>query len=227
MECYQAYADYNDIMALVEEMVAFIAQEVVGSLRVPWNEHTIDLTPPWRRLTLREAILQNSGIDYDAYPNAEALETRMREAGLSVPPGTPRGKLIDQLLDTYVEPKAIQPVFLTEYPLELSPLAKKKTGVPDVVERFEGFVGGIELANAFTELNDPLDQRERFLQQRADAAAGDEEAHPMDEDFVLALEHGMPPTGGLGVGVDRLVMLFTDQHSIRDVILFPQLRTRE
>ncbi|MCL5026244.1 MAG: lysine--tRNA ligase [Chloroflexi bacterium] len=226
MECYQAYADYNDMMVLVEEMLASIAREVLGTLQFPWKGHTIDLTPPWRRVTLREAILEESGIDYDRYPTADALAKRMVEARLTVVRGTPRGKLIDELLDTYVEPKAIQPTFLLDYPVELSPLAKKKPGAPGVVERFEGFVGGIEIANAFSELNDPLDQRERFLQQRADAAAGDDEAHQMDEDFVVALEHGMPPTGGLGVGVDRLAMLFTDQHSIRDVILFPQLRSQ-
>jgi lysyl-tRNA synthetase class 2 len=227
MECYQAYADYSDMMALVEDMVSSIALEVVGSMQIPWKGYTVDLTPPWRRTTLRAAILQESGIDFQEFPTAGGLEARMREQGLPVIVGTTRGKLIDQLLDTYVEPKAIQPVFLLDYPLDLSPLAKKKPGEPDTVERFEGFIGGIEMSNAFTELNDPIDQRARFSQQRADAAAGDEEAHQMDEDFVLALEHGMPPTGGLGIGIDRLVMLFTDQHSIRDVILFPQLRSRQ
>ncbi len=227
MECYQAYTDYHGMMELVEQMFAFIAEQITGSRVITWKGQEIDFTPPWRRLGLREAIREESGIDYEEYPTAEALGHRMVSQGLTVLRGTSRGKLIDELLDTYVQPKIVQPTFLIDYPLDLSPLAKKKPGQPDTVERFEGFVGGIEVANAFSELNDPLDQRERFLQQRADAAAGDEEAHQMDEDFIVALEHGMPPTGGLGVGVDRLVMLFTDQHSIRDVILFPQLRSRD
>lgn len=227
LECYQAYADYHDIMSLVEEMIKSIAQETLGTVKISYQGHRIDLTPPWRRMTLREAILQYSGIDVDLYPDRDSLLPKVQELGLQSVPGTPRGKLIDQLFSSFVEPQLIQPTFLLDYPVDISPLAKRKTGHPDLVERFEGVVGGLEIANAFTELNDPLDQRERFTQQAEDRAAGDEEAHVMDEDFLLALEFGMPPTGGLGIGIDRLVMLLTDQPSIREVILFPHLRTKD
>lgn len=227
MELYQAYADYNDIMALVEHMVSCVAERVLGTQRIEFAGHTIDLRPPWPRVKMRDAIRIESGIDYEDYPTAEALYQAMRKIGMHPEPGSSRAKLIDGLLSAYVEPKLIQPAFLVDYPVEMSPLAKRKRDDPSVVERFEAFIGGIEVANAFSELNDPLEQRERFAQQLAERAAGDEEAQPMDEDFLQALEHGMPPTGGLGVGIDRLVMLFTGNTSIREVILFPQLRTRE
>ncbi len=226
MECYQAYADYNDIMELTEQMIATIAEEVLGTKRVVYQGQTVDLTPPWARVTLREVILEHSGVDMDAYPDRPSLLARIEELGLEVDPKPTWGKLVDELFKEYVEPKLIQPVFITDYPLELSPLAKRKRDNPRLVERFEAFLGGIEVANAFTELNDPLDQRERFLEQIKRREAGDEEAHPMDEDYILALMYGMPPTGGLGVGIDRLVMFFTNQTSIREVILFPQLRAK-
>ena len=227
MECYQAYGDYNDMMTLVEEMFASIAQEVLGKQQITFKDDTIDLTPPWRRITLRDAILERSGVDYDDYPDDESLRVKMAYMRVPGDLDVPRGRLIDGLLSTYLESHLIQPTFLVDYPVEMSPLAKRKPGSPGCVERFEGFVAGMEIANAFTELNDPLDQRDRFMEQRQALAAGDDEAQPYDEDFVTALEHGMPPTGGLGVGVDRLVMLLTDQQSIREVILFPQLRTKE
>jgi lysyl-tRNA synthetase class 2 len=185
----------------------------------------IDLTPPWPRITLRAAILEHSGIDFTAHPDAADLLRAARARGVVLPDGTPRGKTIDELLTTFVEPKLIAPVFLYDYPVELSPFAKLKADDPTLVERFEAFAGGIELGNAFTELNDPLDQRRRFETQAADRAAGDADAHAFDEDFIEAMEHGMPPAGGLGIGIDRLVMFLTGAETIKDVILFPHLRS--
>ncbi len=225
MELYQAYADYNDMMALVEDMVCTIARDVNGSTTTHFRGHEINLTLPWERKPLREAIHEVTGVDYEAYPETEALAGAVREAGIDVRPGATRAQLIDELLDN-TEPHLIQPVFLTDYPVELSPFAKKKLDNPKLTERFECFVGGIELANAFTELNDPLDQEQRFHEQTEDQAAGNEDANPYDEDFVHALMYGMPPTGGLGVGIDRLVMLLTNSSSIRDTILFPHMRSR-
>ncbi len=225
MECYQAYADYYDMMRLVEDMLAFIAQEVLGTLRITYQGNQIDLTPPWRRVTIRQAILDATGVDIEAHRALEDLWGRVKALGLEVDPQPTWGKLVDELLSTFVEPGLIEPTFVMDYPVEISPLAKRKPDAPHLVERFEPFVGGLELGNAFTELNDPLDQRERFLAQAEQRAAGDEEAQPLDEDFIQAMMYGMPPTGGLGIGVDRLVMLLTDQTSIREVILFPLLRT--
>ena len=227
LEAYQAYADYQDIMRLVEEMVAYVAQQVLGHPQLTYGDAQIDLTPPWRRLTLREAILEHSDIDFEAHPDAESLRRAMAGLGVEAPATAGRGKLIDELLSTFVEPKLIQPAFLVDYPVELSPLAKRRADNPNLVERFEGFLAGREIANAFSELNDPLDQRQRFVEQARLRAAGDEEAETVDEDFLVALEHGMPPTGGLGIGIDRLVMALAGQQSIREVILFPQLRSKE
>jgi lysyl-tRNA synthetase class 2 len=225
LELYQAYADYHDVMALVEDLVPAVAQEVLGTTRLTYGEHTIDLTPPWPRIPLREAIREHSGVDYGAIADDAALREASRAAGLRPDLTWTRAKVVDELLSVFVEPHLIQPTFLIDYPVELSPLAKRKRDDPTTVERFECFVGGMELGNAFSELNDPLDQRERFEAQVRARQAGDDEAQPMDEDFLEALEYGMPPTGGLGLGVDRLVMLFTNRPSIREVILFPQLRT--
>jgi lysyl-tRNA synthetase class 2 len=227
MEFYMAYADYNDVMDLTEEMVAYVAQEVLGTLQITYDGNEIDLTPPWSRISLRQAIKEKTGIDYKKYPEAESLYHAICEMGGNIEPKATWGKLVDSLLKNYVRPTLIQPTFLIDYPIEISPLAKKKSDDPSTTERFQGYIGGMEVCNAFTELNDPLDQRERFLAQVRAFEAGDEEAHQMDEDFIRALGYGMPPTGGWGMGVDRLVMLFTDQPSIRDVILFPQLRAKE
>jgi lysyl-tRNA synthetase class 2 len=224
LECYQAYADYNDIMRLVEEMFSHAAKEVLGDTKITRNGQTIDFGLPWQRLHLREAIKKSCGVDFEAYPDAASLRTRMTELNMDVDPTKGKGRLIEDLLSTFVEPKLVQPTFLLDYPVEMSPLAKKKRGDDQLVERFEGFVDGMEVANAFTELNDPLEQRERFRQQLQEQV-GDEEAEIADEDFLQALEYGMPPTGGLGVGIDRMVMLLTGQQSIREVILFPQLKT--
>ncbi|MGZ3630500.1 MAG: lysine--tRNA ligase [Ktedonobacteraceae bacterium] len=227
MECYQAYADYNDIMRLVEEMICFIAKEVKGSARITYQGVEIDLTPPWKRIRLLDAIEEFTGIHVDHYPDKESLATAMREYGYEADPKLGRGRLIDDLKGIMLR-KGIAPLrqafFLTDYPLDVSPLAKQHTDVPGLVERFQPFAGGLELGNAFTELNDPLDQRARFEDQMRQRAQGDEEAQVLDEDFLEALEVGMPPTGGLGIGVDRLVMLLSDQESIRDVILFPTMR---
>jgi lysyl-tRNA synthetase class 2 len=223
MESYEAYADYNSVMEMLEQMVSAVAMEILGTTVVPHGETTIDLKAPWQRLSFRDAITQYSGIDFVQYPNADLLRAKMREKGLNVDPASNWAHLVDDLLSTFVEPKLIQPTFLIDYPISLSPLAKKKPGQERVVERFEAFAGGIEIANAFTELNDPLDQRERFVQQAKEKQT-DGEASGVDEDFLLAMEHGMPPTGGLGVGIDRLIMILTNNQSIREVILFPTLK---
>lgn len=226
LELYQAYADYEDIMALTEQLVSDVARRVLGTTTVQRGDATIELSPPWERISLRDAILNGSGIDYEAYDDVDALKAAARQAGLPVEPVWNRAKVIDELLTVFVEPKLIQPTFLIGYPVELSPLAKRNPERPNEVERFEGFIGGMEIANAFSELNDPLDQAERFMEQAEMRAAGDDEAQMVDHDFLEALEYGMPPTGGLGIGIDRLVMILTGSHSIREVVLFPQLRTR-
>ncbi len=224
LEFYEAYTDYHGVMARTEEMLAYVVQEVTGGLTITWQGHEIDFTPPWPRIPLREAILEASGIDYDAYPDADSLRQAMREKGIDAPTEASRGKLIDKLLSHFVEPYLIQPTFLIDYPLDVSPLAKRKPGTKDVVERFEGFVAGMEICNAFSELNDPLDQLERFLAQGRALEAGDKEATPVDMDYINALSYGMPPAGGFGMGIDRFTMILTDQDNIREVILFPHLR---
>jgi lysyl-tRNA synthetase class 2 len=225
LECYQAYSDYNDMMRLVEEMLSHIAQELLGNTKLACNDKTIDLSLPWQRLYLREAIKNYCGIDFEDYPDAASLRSRMVELGMEVELSKGRGRLVDELISTFVEPNLIQPTFLLDYPVEMSPLAKRKRGHDRLVERFEGFIAGMEIANAFTELNDPLEQRERFRQQLKEQVV-DEEVEIADEDFLQAMEYGMPPTGGLGMGIDRLVMLLAGQQSIREVIFFPQLRAK-
>ncbi|MCS7207138.1 MAG: lysine--tRNA ligase [Dehalococcoidia bacterium] len=224
LESYEAYADYNDVMRMVEEMISTVAQDVLGTMRVPWGDQQIDFAPPWRRLSLREVVRERTGIDLDTATDPHSLGAEMRRIGLTVDPRASWGKLVDKLLGEMVEPHLIQPTFLVDYPVEMSPLAKRKPDNPRYVERFEAFAGGMEIANAFTELNDPIDQRQRFQEQEAlRQQFGDEEFDRLDEDFLLAMEYGMPPTGGLGVGIDRLVMLFANTPSIREVIAFPHL----
>jgi lysyl-tRNA synthetase class 2 len=230
LELYWAYADYHEIMGLVEWLVSQAAILLFGKPEVMRDGRVIDLTPPWPRQTLRQAVLERSGIDFTAFPAGSgdsALYEQARGRGIDLPPGTPRAKVIDELLSTFVEPHLIAPTFLYDYPIELSPLAKTKPDDPSLVERFEAFAGGVEIANAFSELNDPQDQRRRFEAQARDRAAGDLEAQQLDEDFLEAMEHGMPPAGGLGIGIDRLAMFFTDAESIKDVMFFPQLRRGE
>ena len=227
MESYEAFADYNNVMSLVEEMVYALALEVLGSPVIHRDGHAIDLTPPWTKLNLQEEIKKNSGIDILKYADIESLQNMMISLKLDVGKQNSWGGLVDKLLSSTVEPSLIQPTFLLDYPVEMSPLAKKKSDNPNLVERFEGFIAGMEICNAFSELNDPIDQRKR-LEQQEDLRRQfrNEELDRLDDDYLIALEHGMPPTGGLGIGIDRLVMLFTEQHSIREAILFPQLRTR-
>lgn len=229
VESYQAYADYKDVMAMLEEMVSSIVKKIFGGTSLPFGDETIDFAPPWPRVELRQIIKENSGIDFNDFPTAELLREEMLKRNMAADPAKDRGRLIDQLLSDYVEPKLIQPTFLIDYPVDMSPLAKNKPEDERLVERFEAFIGGMEVANAFTELNDPLEQRKRFKQQLEGRQKSkvDEETETIDEDFLLAIEHGMPPTGGLGVGIDRLVMLMTNRQSIREVILFPQLREKE
>jgi lysyl-tRNA synthetase class 2 len=226
IEVYQAYADYHDMMRLTEEVWHAAAQQVLGSSKISYQGQEIDLTPPWRRVTMQSAILEATGIDIAVDSNAAALHRRIQELGLEVETKAAWGKQVEELFETYVQPHLIQPTFVLDYPLDISPLAKKKPGASEWVERFEIFVGTLECGNAFSELNDPVDQRERFEMQGRQLQGGDEEAHPMDEDWIRALEHGMPPTGGLGFGIDRMTMLFTDNPSIREVILFPALRPK-
>mgnify|MGYP001411138852 FL=1 len=226
LEFYVAYADYRDIMDMCEELIVYAAQEALGTLQIPWGTQTIDLTPPWTRLSLREAIRRYTGIDFLEVSDQPTLYARAKELGADVQPDTVWPRILDELLKTFVRPNLIQPTFLYDYPVALSPLAKRKPDDPRLVERFQLFVGGLELANAYTELNDPLDQLFRFLEQARDRARGDEEAMPIDEDFINALMYGMPPTGGFGLGIDRLVMLLTNRQTIREVILFPQLRSK-
>ncbi|RIK44427.1 MAG: lysine--tRNA ligase [Chloroflexi bacterium] len=224
LEFYEAYTDYHGVMRRTEEMIAYVARQVLGKTKITWQGHEIDLAPPWRRVSLRQAILDASDIDYEEFPDADALRNEMRRLGLNPEPDAPWGKLVDSLLSHFVEPTLIQPTFLIDYPRDVSPLAK---GSPDdirEVERFEGFMGGMEFCNAFSELNDPIDQLQRFIDENYRARHGDEEAHPIDEDYIEALSYGMPPAGGFGMGVDRLTMLFTDSDTIREVILFPHLR---
>ena len=222
LETYEAYADYNDVAEMTEQLVANVARETTGGTQVG----EIDLSPPWRRVTLTDAIRDATGVDISKETERDALAAALQAAGIEVDPDASWPKLVDDLFSKQVEPTLIQPTFVLDYPVELSPFAKPHRSKPGLVERFEAVAGGVEIANAFTELNDPDDQRARLEQQERLLAAGDEEAPPLDEDYLYALEHGMPPTGGLGIGMDRLVMLLTERHSIREVLLFPALRDR-
>ena len=224
LECYQAYADYQDMMELVQAMLQEAAERVLGGTRLEYQGTRIELGGEWPRRSLCGAILEQTGVDVLAAPDLEALRAAVRDKGLDPGDAPTWGRLVDDLFSEHVEPGLVQPTFLTDYPREISPLAKQSPGNPRLVERFELFLGGMEVANAFSELNDPDEQRRRFEEQAKAAAAGDEDAHPMDEDYLRALEHGLPPTGGLGVGVDRLLSVLTGSSNLREVILFPHLR---
>ena len=222
IEWYEAYADYDDAARRLETLVATVAEEVFGTTSIERDGATIDLTPPWTRITMRDAILEHAGIDIGTRPSREELAAAI---GMSAPPSDAGwGKLVDMVFSAEVEPQLIQPTFVMDYPVELSPFAKNHRSEEGLVERWEAFVGGFEIANAFTELNDPDEQRRRFDMQAEELKRGDEETQPHDEDFLRALEQGMPPTAGVGLGIDRLVMLLTGAPSVREVLLFPAMR---
>ncbi|MBN1612973.1 MAG: lysine--tRNA ligase [Deltaproteobacteria bacterium] len=227
MEFYMAYATYEDLMVMTQELFCFIARELFGSLRMTFQGREIDLTPPWKRVSVKEAIAQHCGFDRTDLADAGKILAYARQRGLDVGDDLSQGKLLMALFEGFVEETLVQPTFVIHYPVEVSPLSRRNALDPSLTDRFELYIAGKEIANAFSELNDPVDQRERFLMQLKEREAGDEEAHELDEDYVRVLEYGMPPTAGEGIGIDRLVMLLTDSASIRDVILFPQLRTKE
>jgi len=227
LEFYMAYADYEKIMCLTEQMLTYVCDEVLKTRTITFAGHEINMDIPWKRVELSQAILDATGIDINLYKDAESLFHAMQKKNLNPKEGQSRGKLIDGIIGDFLEPAYIQPTFLYDYPRDISPLAKTKPGNADIVERFEGFVGGMELCNAFTELNDPLEQEKRFAEMGRTYNEEDEEHHPMDDDYLQAMAYGMPPSGGFGMGIDRLTMLLTNNRSIREVILFPHLRKTE
>ena len=226
MELYAAYMDFNDMMDITEELFSRCAEEVLGTTKITYQGQDIDLTPSWKRITMVDAIKEVTGIDFNTINTDEEAVALAKERNIVIPDPTKetRGDVISLFFEEYVEETLIQPTFVYEYPVEISPLAKRKAADPRMTERFELFIGGREYGNAFSELNDPIDQYERFKKQVEAREAGDEEAGMMDEDYVQALEYGMPPTGGLGIGIDRMIMLLTDSASIRDVLLFPTMK---
>jgi len=226
MEVYQAYADYKDMMKLTEGIISTAARDITGDTKVVHQGQEIDLTPPWNRITMTEAVRKYSGIDFDQITSDEEARKLAKEKGVKIDDSAKRGEILNAFFEEFVEDKLIQPTFIYDYPVEVSPLSKRKPDRPELTERFEVFITGREFGNAYSELNDPIDQRERFIEQMKKREAGDEEANLIDEDFLNALEYGMPPTGGLGIGIDRLVMLLTDSYSIRDVLLFPTMKPR-
>jgi len=224
LELYQAYTNLEGMMDLVERLFCFVCRKLYGGLTFTFQGRTIDLTPPWKRLPLLEGIRQHANVEAQEFRTLETAKQAGERLGLPMEAEHTIGGIVDKIHERFVQPNLNEPTFVTDYPVDVSPLAKKDPDNPSLTRRFEPYVGMLELGNAFSEINDPIDQRERFVAQAKMRAAGDEEAHPMDEDFLRALEYGMPPTGGLGIGIDRMVMLFTDAPSIRDVILFPQLK---
>ncbi|HXX76135.1 MAG TPA: lysine--tRNA ligase [Nitrospiraceae bacterium] len=224
LEFYVSYADYQDLIILTEELIAALATQILGTTKIAYQGKEIDLAPPWRRWSYHQAVLEVNGLDPSVLLDREKTIRAAEQLSVPLDPKWPLFNIINEIFEETVEPNLVQPTFITDYPIEISPLARRKDSNPALTDRFELYIAGREIANAFSELNDPLDQRERFEGQAAQRAAGDEEAHRVDEDFLRALEYGMPPTAGEGIGIDRLIMLFTDQASIRDVVLFPQLR---
>jgi lysyl-tRNA synthetase class 2 len=224
LEFYVAYADYQDLIVLTEELLSSVARQILGTTVIDYQGATIDLTPPWRRWSYHQALCEVNGLDPSVLRRRDEALAAAKRLKVPVDPQAPLFKIVNDIFEETVEPNLRQPTFITDYPIEISPLARRKDADPSLTDRFELYIAGREIANAFSELNDPLDQRERFEQQAAQRNAGDEEAHLVDEDFLRALEFGMPPTAGEGIGIDRLIMLLTDQASIRDVVLFPQLR---
>jgi len=227
MEVYEAYTDYKGMMELTESLISTVAEKVLGTTKISYQGVEIDLTPPWNRMTMREAVLKYSGIDFDTINSDEEARNAAREKKLHVDENMTKGEVMSLVFEEMAEEHLVQPTFIMDYPVEISPLTKRKPDKPELTERFELFITGREMANAYSELNDPIDQMERFMQQMKKREAGDEEANMMDDDYVNALEYGLPPTGGLGIGVDRLIMLLTDSYSIRDILLFPTMKPKE
>lgn len=227
VEFYASYWDYHDVMDFTERMLQYVTQEVLGSQQIVYGDHTIDVSGKWPRITMRDAIKQHAEIDYMEYLDAPSLAAAIREAGGQASDNDSWGKLIDGLFGDYVEPRLIQPTFITDYPRDISPLAKGIPNDPFHVERFEYFIAGMEMGNAFTELNDPEEQRRRFEDLQKMYASDDDENNPIDEDYLRAMRYGMPPNGGFGAGIDRMVMLLTNKHTIREVLLYPHLRERD
>lgn len=227
LEIYQAYADFNVMMQLTEDLISSVMLKVNNSMSVEYEGHKINFMPPWKRMTMLEAIKEYTGVDFDQVLGDQAAQTAARQLGMEFSKDSTRGEIINEIFEEYVEEKLIQPTFIYGHPVEISPLAKRNAEHPELTDRFEVFIMQREIANAFSELNDPLDQKERFLKQVQKRAGGDTEAHMMDEDYINALEYGMPPAGGLGIGIDRMIMIMTGMSSIRDVIMFPTLRPRE
>lgn len=224
MELYQAYADYQDIMRLTEELISQVAQAVLGTTKISYQGQEIDLTPPWNRLTMVDAVKQYAGIDFTMITTLAAAREAAAKIEVAVESKLGIGGILNAIFEAKCEEHLLQPTFIIGHPTEISPLAKRNQDNPDITDRFEAFIFGREIANGFSELNDPIDQKQRFVEQVAARESGDDEAHMMDEDYILALEHALPPTGGLGIGIDRLVMFLTDSYSIRDVLLFPHMR---
>lgn len=229
IELYEAFADYKDMMSLLENLIAYCAKEVLGTTKVTYQGTEIEFAPPWRRITMKDAVLQYAGIDFDQIKTDEEAREIAKEHNLldelkKKLSDCTKGDILNAAFETYAEKNFVQPTFVMDYPVEISPLTKKKKEDPTLTERFEAFIYGREVANAYSELNDPIDQKDRFMQQMKERELGDDEAYTMDEDFVNALEIGMPPTGGMGIGIDRIIMFLTDAYSIRDVLLFPTMK---
>ncbi|HHW30327.1 MAG TPA: lysine--tRNA ligase [Clostridiaceae bacterium] len=227
IEMYQAYTDYKGMMELAEGLISTVAKEVLGTMKISYQGQELDLTPPWERMTMIEAVKKYTGVDFDNISDDQEARNFAKQKELPVKDEMTKGEVLSLMFEELVEDKLIQPIFIYDYPVEISPLTKRKPGRPDLTERFELFIMGREMGNAYSELNDPIDQKERFIDQVKKRESGDETANMMDEDFITALEYGMPPTGGLGIGVDRLVMLLTDSYSIRDVLLFPTMKPKD
>ena len=224
LEFYQTYATYEDLMVLTEELIPQLAEKVLGTMKITYQGEEIDLTPPWRRIDFKESLKEIGQVPEEILKDPDATIAHAKKLGAKLRPAEGVGKALAKLFEKLVEPKLIQPTFVVGYPVEVSPLARRNDENPEITDRFELFIAGKEVANGFSELNDPDDQRQRFLQQMEMRKIGDDEAHPIDEDYIVALEYGMPPAAGEGIGIDRLVMLLTDAASIRDVLLFPLLR---
>ena len=224
IELYQAYADYEDMMVLTEELIAYVAEKTLGGTKINYQGKEIDLTPPWRRISMIDAIKEYTGVDFNTIDTDEEAIEVAKSKGLEIEPGMKRGHIISEMFEEFCEEHLVQPTFVTQHPVEVSPLAKRNPKDSRLTNRFEAFINTWEIANAFSELNDPIDQKERFIEQAKQREAGDAEAHMMDMDFVNALEVGLPPTGGLGIGIDRLIIILTNQPTIRDVILFPTMK---